>query len=878
MADKDIKLRIDAAVETAEAAKSLGQLKKALLEIQSLQAEVGDTSGENFDKLAQASTNAAQKLAETRDAIGDIQDRTRTLEGTPVERLTGSFGLLKESVMNLDFDKAKIGAEGLLNTFTPVVDGKLVTGFSGIGGALGNLGGMVKNLGSTFLTLGKALLSNPLFLLAAIIVAVGAAVYKLLDSLGLIKPIMDAIGAAIGFVIDAFKALTDWLGLTSYAEEEAAQASLDAAEDRKKAIQEVSAQQEKYLSLVEGLSDDEIAAIEKKTGIAIANEKSTFAVKRDSLRAQNEEIQKQMDALDDLEAANGELTDEQIKQWNSLVEEKKKNNAAIRENEVALQAAIVEMNKKSAKTLQDLQLRNITDELEKNKKLLEINKEKEIADINAQIAKAKKLGASTKDLEAAKAEIEKFYSGEAKKIQAQKAKEDADRAKDNYDKYKSGKSKELKALIDTEKAKIAVTEENTAERLKAELASIDAVEKFQKNNRKALELSEAQLTIIIQENIDKRAKLQADYDKNILDQANKVKETQAQLDILRATSDEGRLNAEKKLVEAQRDIQLSNTELTADERTKIELEAANQIAEINKNLTDLEIENNQKILDSASTVAATKLSAAEFDAARTQGTFEQEAAEIENIKNLQLEALEAERLAELGNKELTEAEIAAIEENYRQKKKEADELAFEATKELTEKTRQLKIKEFSDAAEWAQKGANAVQSISDAVFAFKKNRAEKGSKQEEENAKKQFKVNKALQLGMAVIDGFKSITTSLSQSPIAIGPIPNPAGIASLAFAAITTAANIAKIAASKFEGGGTPTAPTPPTAGGAGAGGEGGAAVSSFSPTQFFGLGQGGPQTGGGANGPTKVYVTETDISSTQNKVRVIEDRAKIG
>ena len=69
-------------------------------------------------------------------------------------------------------------------------------------------------------------------------------------------------------------------------------------------------------------------------------------------------------------------------------------------------------------------------------------------------------------------------------------------------------------------------------------------------------------------------------------------------------------------------------------------------------------------------------------------------------------------------------------------------------------------------------------------------------------------------LGQAVIDGYKSITQSLAMSPIAIGPVPNPAGIASLAFAGITSAINVAKIASSKFEGGssgGTPSA-TPPS------------------------------------------------------------------
>jgi hypothetical protein len=113
-------------------------------------------------------------------------------------------------------------------------------------------------------------------------------------------------------------------------------------------------------------------------------------------------------------------------------------------------------------------------------------------------------------------------------------------------------------------------------------------------------------------------------------------------------------------------------------------------------------------------------------------------------------------------------------------------------------------------------------------------------------------------------------------SPVAIGPIPNPAGIASLAFAAITTATNIAKIAASKFQEG-TPPAPTvaaPDLGGGPGADGSA-AGPSNFNPNQFFGLGQ---QTANGMPGgpkPIKVYVTETDIRDVSDRVSVIETRA---
>jgi len=99
-------------------------------------------------------------------------------------------------------------------------------------------------------------------------------------------------------------------------------------------------------------------------------------------------------------------------------------------------------------------------------------------------------------------------------------------------------------------------------------------------------------------------------------------------------------------------------------------------------------------------------------------------------------------------------------------------------------------------------------------------KVKKGSKEEEELAKKQFKFNKALQLGSAVIDGAKAVTASLAQAPIAIGPVPNPAGIASLAFAVSSSVATIAKIASTQFN------------SGGGGAGGGGGVPAASSSST----------------------------------------------
>ena len=314
MASKEeIQIKIDAAVNSAEAAKSLGQLRKSLMEIQTLQAEVGEESGAQFDKLSQAANIASAKLAETRDRIGDIQDKNRTLEGTAVERLTGSFGLLKESIMNLDFDKAKIGAEGLLNTFTPVVDGKLVTGLAGVKGAFGMLGDSVKSLGSTFMSVGRALLTNPIFLLAAAIIAIVAAVILIMDKLGILKKVIDALMIPINLVIEGFKMLTDWLGLTTYAQEEAAASAKKLGETQRAEIDATANKQKAHLTAIQGMTDDEIAEYRKKAGIRDTLNQNSFDIEKTRLTQTQATLKNEIDALEELKAAGGELTEEQVK-------------------------------------------------------------------------------------------------------------------------------------------------------------------------------------------------------------------------------------------------------------------------------------------------------------------------------------------------------------------------------------------------------------------------------------------------------------------------------------------------------------------------------------------------------------------------------------
>lgn len=204
-------------------------------------------------------------------------------------------------------------------------------------------------------------------------------------------------------------------------------------------------------------------------------------------------------------------------------------------------------------------------------------------------------------------------------------------------------------------------------------------------------------------------------------------------------------------------------------------------------------------------------------------------------------------------------EEAIINEKFRKKEEEAN--------------RKARFDDLNQRLDLASQAANSVQSIGDAVFAHKMKNLEEGSAEEEAMAKKQFKFNKALQLGMAIIDAGKAITASLAQSPVAIGPIPNPAGIASLAFAAATSAANIATIAAQKFQGGDT-TAPSSVTGAGGGATGIGSQAPA-FNVVGQSGFNQVAQALGQQNSTPVKAFVVSGDVTTAQALENNIIDTA---
>ena len=113
----------------------------------------------------------------------------------------------------------------------------------------------LKNLGSTFASVGKALLTNPLFLLAAAITIIVVAVVKLMDEMGVLQLVMDAVGKVfewlmipIDALIQGLKDLTDWFGWTDNAGDDLAKNTI---KNNEKLILSNKEKNEKYITAMD---------------------------------------------------------------------------------------------------------------------------------------------------------------------------------------------------------------------------------------------------------------------------------------------------------------------------------------------------------------------------------------------------------------------------------------------------------------------------------------------------------------------------------------------------------------------------------------------------------------------------------------------------
>jgi hypothetical protein len=251
----------------------LGGIQEIKKELRQLKSDIiNSTDPKEMEALA-------ERAGELTDRLRDANEQVNIFAGgSGFERLSNNLGDIGGKLASLDFSGASDSAR-LLVTNVKSLNPKE------IGAQIKGLAGVVGGLGKAFFQMGLQILTNPIFLLATIIVAIVGAIGLFLNKLGLIKPIFDAIGKAIGFVIQMFRDLTDWLGITDNAGE-------DYAKNEIARLEKLREKNKEY-------SDQKVHGYENEIKILKASGKDTTQVEREKQREILRTSQFQFDRLNE---------------------------------------------------------------------------------------------------------------------------------------------------------------------------------------------------------------------------------------------------------------------------------------------------------------------------------------------------------------------------------------------------------------------------------------------------------------------------------------------------------------------------------------------------------------------------------------------------
>jgi hypothetical protein len=307
---------------------------------------------------------------------------------------------------------------------------------------------------------------------------------------------------------------------------------------------------------------------------------------------------------------------------------------------------------------------------------------------------------------------------------------------------------------------------------------------------------------------------------------------------------------------------LTNKKLTDDVQLKLDKlyleQSINEAEKINQKYIDAEVKKQaelNKVIKDAQLLQAQERE--DFFALYDQNTRSAQQLEEDAVREKYFNLItlaEQNGLDTIELKKRQEDAIADIEKAAREKK---------AAEEKAEFDRKVKI---------AEDYANSVNNLAETVFTISNSLGKQDDISKEKRAKRQFQVQKTMQLSMAILDGYKAAAASIAANP----PV-TPIGIAALIATISASVGAIAKIASTQYgaksSGGG----------GGAAAGGGGGATPATNSTPSFSLFGQGNNMNTTSApkdqeNTMTvKAIVVESDVTSTQNKVKKMQENATL-
>lgn len=329
----------DSAKGVSNEFKKAGESTKSLkTQLRELKAQLANaTDPKEIERLAKAAGKLTDQLEDATDAAKVFASESK------FEQVGNALGSIVSKLRNLDF-KGAADQSKLLVSAT-----KSITFSEALGG--------IKQLGSTLLNVGKSLLMNPIFLIGGAVTAIIANFDKLANSGGLVGKIFSFIGTAVDGVKNSFLTLTDAIGLTDTA-------ANDAAENVQKYFDKVYERTKKQ--------GDRLIALKKAQGKDTFNEEFTQIVKErllleDQFLNYKNNLARQGKSFDD-------FSEEEIKKIEEFGD--RKADLSLRQSQLVY-AKDKELKDKVAK-----------DNKELNEKL--IQQEKELRDLQASLIEDEK--------------------------------------------------------------------------------------------------------------------------------------------------------------------------------------------------------------------------------------------------------------------------------------------------------------------------------------------------------------------------------------------------------------------------------------------------------------------------------------------------------
>lgn len=868
--NEEISLKIQAVLDQANAAQGLTDLKKSMRELQGLAIEYADTNTEAFNKV----TAAAGQI---RDKIADVKQSVSAVSGKPIENLAGSFNLVRQSMTGLDFGQVATGIKLFTENLKNLKPAELTQGF--------------KDVGKAVMDFGKVLLTNPIFLIASVIALVIAKFDELKAAGGIIGKVFTAIGDTIKTVIDALTWFTDLIGLTNVAAQKKTEQTLKSLEKEKAAVQQ------RY-------------DLESKLATDMGLSATTAEYKK--LQAVEDVAKRQVAIYEELKRVNGELTEKQIEDYKKAQEEFQKAQEDNLEFFVRIGSKITEASRTTQFAIRQQQIDAMAEggakiaaqeKLTQDRGTIELKKslEERKADINAYYdnldAHNQKAGLTFNYDAQRRKEIEKAetdFKLQQTTQRAISAKKERDYSLNLQSSLLGDKAKLLQTYLtyelnntkNSEKQKLAfqldtITKQADLSKQQFEIE----LQKANGNRGKQKALTDQQLADqkIFEENkynlqksySDKLEKLQRQREIDRLDLNIKAaqyekefavtfeKQLDANLVLLRASLD-------KELLEYKNDYEdkIKVVGLSEAEMQKIKDDYANKVslAKQAENTRALKLENEFRNQEKQR-IAQNELQIAQIELDNKKRTGKLKLAEELKL-NRQLSTIKKQIL----NQQL-EDELAAVEKNSieaaRIKEKYA-KLSAQVEIDANRTALQANLDSVNQKLNVASYAADTLTALNDLITQNEMQSLKKGEKVSVEMQKRQFNRQKALGIVSAIINTAQGITAALTQAP--------PYSFIMAALTGVMGAIQIATIASKKFNpesgsdsaSGSAPSVPTitAPSISNA-------PALSSIKSGQFFSAGTARANKVSPVNANNRVYVVESDITNTQNRVAVTQQRS---